>query len=110
MDKHIEFYETFSKKVIKLELPKKINWYMCGPTIYSDSHIGHARTLVGFDVMRKRLEKFALNITETIGSMEPRQKGGAKINYKHFCKKNQAAPGFWDRGDRNKQRGSFPQQ
>jgi cysteinyl-tRNA synthetase len=23
---------------------KNINWYICGPTVYSDAHIGHART------------------------------------------------------------------
>ena len=30
--------------------------YLCGVTVYDDSHIGHARTVVVFDVLRRHLE------------------------------------------------------
>ena len=33
--------------------PKCVTWYQCGPTVYSDSHIGHARTYVSLDIIRR---------------------------------------------------------
>ena len=32
---------------------RTVTWYMCGPTVYDYSHLGHARTYVSFDVIRK---------------------------------------------------------
>ena len=32
---------------------RTLTWYMCGPTVYDYSHLGHARTYVSFDVIRK---------------------------------------------------------
>jgi cysteinyl-tRNA synthetase len=36
--------------------PPKVNIYTCGVTVYDDSHIGHARSLYIFDVIRRYLE------------------------------------------------------
>ena len=36
---------------------KTVLWYMCGPTVYSDSHLGHAKTYLCFDIMRKIMER-----------------------------------------------------
>jgi cysteinyl-tRNA synthetase len=33
----------------------KVNMYVCGPTVYDDSHIGHAKTYIGFDVIARYL-------------------------------------------------------
>jgi cysteinyl-tRNA synthetase len=33
----------------------KVNIYVCGPTVYDYSHIGHAKTYVGFDVVVRYL-------------------------------------------------------
>ncbi len=34
----------------------RINLFVCGPTVYDDSHIGHARTYIAFDVVARYLE------------------------------------------------------
>ena len=31
----------------------KIDWYMCGPTVYAESHIGHAKSYIQFDTIRR---------------------------------------------------------
>jgi len=48
--------DTLSNQVQKLEDTKKIKIYLCGVTVYDESHIGHARTIIVFDVLRKYLE------------------------------------------------------
>lgn len=48
-----------------------ITWYACGPTVYDDSHLGHARNYVSTDIIRRLLRdyfefdvKFVMNITD----------------------------------------------
>lgn len=51
--------------------PQTLRWYACGPTVYDSSHIGHARTYVCTDIIRRILSdvlghrvEFALGITD----------------------------------------------
>ena len=37
---------------------KKVTWYMCGPTVYDASHLGHARTYLGFDTIKKIMRDY----------------------------------------------------
>ena len=41
--------ETFSSD------SKKLGLYICGPTVYSDTHLGHAKSYVSFDVFKRWL-------------------------------------------------------
>jgi cysteinyl-tRNA synthetase len=34
---------------------RRVYWYMCGPTVYSDTHMGHARTYITSDIIRRIL-------------------------------------------------------
>eukprot|EP00183_Erythrolobus_madagascarensis_P001962 CAMPEP_0185848230 /NCGR_PEP_ID=MMETSP1354-20130828/3193_1 /TAXON_ID=708628 /ORGANISM="Erythrolobus madagascarensis, Strain CCMP3276" /LENGTH=666 /DNA_ID=CAMNT_0028548607 /DNA_START=225 /DNA_END=2225 /DNA_ORIENTATION=+ len=43
---------------------RSLTWYMCGPTVYDVSHVGHARNYVSFDIIRRVLEDvFGYDIT-----------------------------------------------
>ena len=48
--------DTLSNTEQKLDSSEKIKIYLCGVTVYDESHIGHARTIIVFDVLRKYLE------------------------------------------------------
>ncbi|KAI5310684.1 hypothetical protein KEM55_003525, partial [Ascosphaera atra] len=50
---------------------KKVTWYACGPTVYDDAHLGHARNYVSTDIVRRILRDyfkfdvdFVMNITD----------------------------------------------
>ncbi|KAI1390893.1 tRNA synthetases class I (C) catalytic domain-containing protein [Hypoxylon trugodes] len=49
----------------------KVSWYACGPTVYDQSHLGHARNYVSTDIIRRILKdyygfnvKFVMNFTD----------------------------------------------
>ena len=49
---------------------KKVNMYVCGPTVYDHCHLGHARSYISFDVIRRYLSyrgydvRYISNITD----------------------------------------------
>ena len=51
------------RKSINLSEKKKIKIYVCGITPYSESHIGHAKSAVIFDTLRKYLLANQQNVT-----------------------------------------------
>jgi cysteinyl-tRNA synthetase len=52
----LRLYNTFSRQVEELEPSDgTVRMYVCGVTVYDDSHIGHARTVIVFDVLRRYL-------------------------------------------------------
>ena len=54
----LHVYNTLSrrKEVFKTLEPGVVRMYVCGPTVYSDAHIGHAMSVIVFDVIRRYLE------------------------------------------------------
>ena len=54
----------------ELEFSDKVRIYLCGVTVYDEAHIGHARTIIVFDVLRRFLEsqnipvEFVQNFTD----------------------------------------------
>lgn len=42
--------------------PGLVKAYVCGPTVYDYSHIGHARTYVNFDVLKRYLESLGYDV------------------------------------------------
>jgi cysteinyl-tRNA synthetase len=58
----MKIQDTLSSSKQKLDTTKKIKIYLCGVTVYDESHIGHARTIIVFDVLRKYLESKGIEI------------------------------------------------
>ena len=55
----LKLYNTLSQKkeVFRPRERKKVNLFVCGPTTYDLSHIGHARTYIVFDMITKYLKQ-----------------------------------------------------
>lgn len=68
----IRLQNSLTKQLEPLEIPKNttIGWYSCGPTVYDSAHLGHARTYLTFDIVRRVLEyygytiNYVMNITD----------------------------------------------
>ena len=54
--------DTLSQKEKELEISDKVRIYLCGVTVYDESHIGHARTIIVFDVLRRYLESKGIEV------------------------------------------------
>jgi cysteinyl-tRNA synthetase len=53
----LKLYNTLTRTVEEISTQNKtVRIYLCGVTVYDDSHIGHARTIIVFDVLRRYLE------------------------------------------------------
>ncbi|MDP3119655.1 MAG: cysteine--tRNA ligase [Sulfuricurvum sp.] len=65
-------YDSVQKTKCKFEplIEGKVSLYVCGPTVYDDAHLGHAKSALAFDLLRRVLEAngyqvtFARNITD----------------------------------------------
>lgn len=54
---------TKKKEEFKPVEENKVKMYVCGMTVYSDAHIGHARTYLAFDVIRRYFEYKGYKVT-----------------------------------------------
>ncbi|MDR1371440.1 MAG: cysteine--tRNA ligase [Dysgonamonadaceae bacterium] len=77
MDKELQIYNTLSrKKELFTPLhPPLAGLYVCGPTVYGDPHLGHARPAITFDILFRYLShlgykvRYVRNITD-VGHLE----------------------------------------
>ena len=77
MDSKLFLYNTLTRR--KEEFvpinPEHVGMYVCGPTVYGDPHLGHARPAVTFDLMFRYLKalgykvRYVRNITD-VGHLE----------------------------------------
>jgi cysteinyl-tRNA synthetase len=82
----LEFYNSLSrdKEVFEPVVPGRVGIYMCGPTVYSEPHLGHARGPIVFDVLRRWLEhsgyavRFVSNVTD-VGHLSDVEEGEDKL-------------------------------
>lgn len=62
---------TRTKELFVPQKGNKVTWYCCGPTVYDASHMGHARSYISFDILRRILKDYfkydvlyCINITD----------------------------------------------
>ncbi|GGJ29278.1 cysteine--tRNA ligase [Paenibacillus hunanensis] len=68
----LQIYNTMSRKKEDFvsQVPGEVKMYVCGPTVYDYIHIGNARPMIFFDVVRSYLENqkykvdYAVNFTD----------------------------------------------
>jgi len=60
----LKIYNTESRKLEKFEPINKeeVKMYVCGPTVYSDIHIGNARPVIFFDTLKLYLNYLGYNV------------------------------------------------
>ncbi len=77
MSKKIKIYNSLTRKkeVFTPILENHVGMYVCGPTVYGDPHLGHARPAISFDVIFRYFKHLGLktryvrNITD-VGHLE----------------------------------------
>lgn len=76
-DHNLHVYNTLTRKKEFFEpsSPPHVGMYVCGPTVYGDGHLGHARPAVTFDLIYRFLRylgykvRYVRNITD-VGHLE----------------------------------------
>ena len=77
MEQQLLIYNTLSrqKELFKPITEGRVGMYVCGPTVYGDGHLGHARPAITFDVVFRYLRhlgykvRYVRNITD-VGHLE----------------------------------------
>ncbi|KAL0233030.1 hypothetical protein GEMRC1_011777 [Eukaryota sp. GEM-RC1] len=69
----LKLFNSLTKRLDPVIIPESgvLRWYQCGPTVYDESHLGHARTYVACDIIRRVIEDYfripisvVMNITD----------------------------------------------
>ncbi|MCH5318401.1 MAG: cysteine--tRNA ligase [Paramuribaculum sp.] len=77
LDNNLTIYNSLSrnKETFVPSHPGHVGMYVCGPTVYGDGHLGHARPAITFDVLYRYLNhlgykvRYVRNITD-VGHLE----------------------------------------
>ena len=91
----LKIYNSYSrqKEVFNTITPKHVGMYVCGPTVSGESHLGHARPYVTFDVIYRYLMylgykvRYVRNITDAGHFEEEGREAEDKISKKAVLEK-----------------------
>ena len=97
----MRIYNTLTRSIEEFEPinPPNVGMYVCGPTVYDDTHVGHMRTYTNSDVLRRTLEytdykvKMVMNITDVGHLTGDRDMGEDKLEKK--ARRNLKIFGSW---------------
>ena len=87
MKSTLVLYNTLSREKEEFQPidPSTIGMYVCGPTVYGDAHLGHAKSYVSFDLIYRYLKhkypkvKYVQNITDVGHLTDDADEGDDKI-------------------------------
>ena len=90
MSKEIQIYNTLTrqKEVFKPIVKNHVGMYVCGPTVYGEPHLGHARPGITFDIVFRYLKhlnytvRYVRNITDAGHLENDADEGEDKISKK----------------------------
>ena len=85
-----KIYNTLSgkKEIFRSINPNIVTMYVCGPTVYGEPHLGHARPALTFDILFRFLKhlgykvRYVRNITDVGHLLNDSDEGGDKIGEK----------------------------
>ncbi len=77
LNQHLKIYNSLSgeKETFTPIIPGHVGMYVCGPTVYSNVHLGNCRTFISFDLVYRYLKhlgfkvRYVRNITD-VGHIE----------------------------------------
>jgi len=79
---------TGNKEIFKPINSKSVTMYVCGPTVYGEPHLGHARPAITFDILFRYLKhlgykvRYVRNITDVGHLLNDADEGADKIGEK----------------------------
>ena len=99
MQNNLFIYNTLSKKkeLFKPIHPPFVGIYVCGPTVYSHAHLGHARPAITFDLLFRYLMhlgykvRYVRNITD-VGHLENETLGEGEDRIEKKARQEQIEP------------------
>ncbi|PIF05853.1 MAG: cysteine--tRNA ligase [Draconibacterium sp.] len=85
MKDQLLIYNTLTRKKEKFQplVKGRVGLYVCGPTVYSESHLGHARPYITFDLLYRYFKyigykvRYVRNITD-VGHLENEEAGSGE--------------------------------
>ena len=87
MQNQLFIYNTLSRKkeLFQPRHPSMVGMYVCGPTVYGDPHLGHARPAITFDILFRYLQylgykvRYVRNITDVGHLVNDADEGEDKV-------------------------------
>jgi cysteinyl-tRNA synthetase len=91
----LSFYNSLSRKkeLFQSIIPNRVGMYVCGPTVSGESHLGHARPFITFDIVYRYLKhlgyqvRYVRNITDAGHFEEEGRESEDKISTKAILEK-----------------------
>ncbi|MFN5423644.1 MAG: cysteine--tRNA ligase [bacterium] len=91
----LHFYNSLTRKkeVFNSLIPGRVGMYVCGPTVSGESHLGHARPFITFDIVYRYLRhlgyqvRYVRNITDAGHFEEEGRESEDKISKKAVIEK-----------------------
>lgn len=87
MQRQLKVYNTLTRQqeVFAPYHPPFVGMYVCGPTVYGQAHLGHARSAINFDVIQRYLKhlgyqvRYVRNITDVGHLAQDADEGPDKV-------------------------------